>query len=245
MQMCSNYRPSSIEAFRDSVLEDIRETKIQFAAETFPNEFAPIIRLARSESGLPAKVEAVPARFGLVPFWAKDNEVAKLGRKAYNSRTETVASKPMFRAAWNQRRFCLIPAEAFYEPNWESGKAVRWRIEMASHKPFSIAGIWESHGKGETYFESFSMLTINADTHSVMNHFHRPDDEKRMVVIVEPNEYIEWLNTTTAEATRFFKAFPADLMISNPSPLVPKAPRVKPKAKSAENAFGAHDALFK
>jgi len=56
---------------------------------------------------------------------------------------------------------------------------------MASHAPFAIGGIWESHGKDETYFESFSMLTINADTHPVMNHFHRPGDEKRMVVIAQ------------------------------------------------------------
>ena len=242
--MCSNYRSSSIEVFRNGVLADIRETKILFAAETFPNELAPIIRLARAESGQPTHFEAVPARFGLVPFWAEDNEVAKLGRMAYNSRTETVASKPIFRTAWNQRRFCLIPAEAFYEPNWESGKAVRWRIEMASHKPFAIAGIWDSHGKDETYFELCSMLTINADTHPVMNHFHRPGDEKRMVVIVEPNDYVNWLNATTPEATSFFKAFPPDLMVSNPAPLAPKASRVKPKAKSAENASGAHDDLF-
>ena len=122
---------------------------------------------------------------------------------------------------------------------------MRWRIEMASRKPFAIAGIWESPGKDETYFESYSMLTINADTHPVMNHFHRPGDEKRMVVIVEPNDYLNWLNATTAEATRFLKAFPADLMISNPASLTPKAPRVKPNAKSAENASTAHDDLFK
>jgi len=116
--MCTNYRPSSIEAFRDGVLADIRDTKIPFKAEVFPNEFAPIIRLEHSESAEGKNVVAVSARFGLVPFWAKDDSVAKLGRMAYNARTETVASKPMFRTAWNQRRFCLIPAEAFYEPNW-------------------------------------------------------------------------------------------------------------------------------
>ena len=89
------------------------------------------------------------------------------------------------------------------------------------------------------------MLTINAGTHPVMNHFHRPGDEKRMVVIVQPNDYMKWLNATTAEAIWFFKAFPADLMISNPALLAPKVPPVKPKAKSAENASSAHDYLFK
>ena len=242
--MCTNYRPSSIEAFRDGVLADIRDTKTPFKAEVFPNEFAPIIRLEHNESAGRKNVVAVSARFGLVPFWAKDDAVAKLGRMAYNARTETVASKPMFRTAWNQRRFCLIPAEAFYEPNWESGKAVRWRIEMASYEPFAIGGIWESHGKDDTYFESFSMLTINADTHPVMNHFHRPGDEKRMVVIVEPSEYLNWLNATTSDATQFFKPFSADLMAAKPEPLPPRPPRVKPKAKVIESDSNAYDRLF-
>ena len=241
--MCTNYRPSSIEASRDGVLPDIRDTKIPFKVEVFPNEFAPIIRLEDSESAVSKNVVAVSARFGLVPFWAKDDAVAKLGRMAYNARTETVASKPMFRTAWNQRRFCLIPAEAFYEPNWESGKAVRWRIEMASHAPFAVGGIWESHGKDDTYFESFSMLTINADTHPVMNHFHRPGDEKRMVVIVEPDEYLNWLNATTSEATQFFKLFSADSMAAKPEPLPPRPPRVKPKAKSVDADSDVHDRL--
>lgn len=115
--MCTNYRPLSVEAFRDGVLADIRETKIPFKAEVFPNEFAPIVRLEHSTLEETKKLALVSARFGLAPFWAQDDEVAKLGRMAYNSRTETVASKPMFRTAWNQRRFCLIPAEAFYEPS--------------------------------------------------------------------------------------------------------------------------------
>ena len=43
--MCTNYRPTAIEAFRSGALEDIRETKIQFKSEVFPNDIAPIIRL--------------------------------------------------------------------------------------------------------------------------------------------------------------------------------------------------------
>ena len=158
--------------------------------------------------------------------------VAKLGRMAYNALTETVASKPMFRTAWNQRRFYLVPAEAFYEPNWESGNAVRWRIEMASHEPFAIGGIWESYGKGETYFESFSMLTINADAHVVMNHFHKLGDEKRMPVIIEPENYLKWLAASMETAAQFFRPLSPDLMTAKPEPLAPRSVKLaKPRAK--------------
>ena len=58
---------------------------------------------------------------------------------------------------------------AFYEPNYESGKAVRWRIERADGQPFCLAGIWERrmHDEGPAHW-SFSMLTINADEHPLM-----------------------------------------------------------------------------
>lgn len=41
---------------------------------------------------------------------------------------------------------------------------------------------------------SFSMLTINADAHSLMRLFHRPVDEKRMVVVRPEERYDDWLN---------------------------------------------------
>lgn len=231
--MCTNYRPSAIEAFNSGALADIRDTKISFKPEVFPNDAAPIIRPARSDDKSSAPPEWVPARFGLVPFWAKDDQVTKLGRMAYNSRTETVASKPMFREAWKRAQFCLIPADLFYEPNWESGCAIRWRIEMASREAFAIGGIWESHGSGEAYFESFSMLTINADTHPLMNHFHRPGDEKRMPVIVEAADYPAWLAATASDAPAFFKHYPAELMVARPEPMPPRAKRAKPQPKAA------------
>jgi putative SOS response-associated peptidase YedK len=39
-----------------------------------------------------------------------------------------------------------------------------------------------------------SMLTVNADDHPLMRHFHRPEDEKRMVVILEEADFDAWLD---------------------------------------------------
>ena len=77
--------------------------------------------------------------FGMVPHWADH----KLARQTYNARTETVASKPSFRSAWKRKQFCIIPTANFFEPNYETGKPVRWRIERADGGPVAIAGIWE------------------------------------------------------------------------------------------------------
>lgn len=243
--MCTNYRPSPLEAFREGLSEDIRQTKINpFKVEAFPNDLAPIIRLEHTDSVTRRQLEWTPARFGLVPFWAKEEDVAKLGRMAYNSRTETVSSKPMFRGAWSRRQFCLVPTEAFYEPNWESGKAIRWRIEMASREPFAIGGLWERHGDGERCFESFSMLTVNADEHPVMNHFHRPGDEKRMPVIVPASDYRTWLESTVESAPQYFKCFPPELMTAKAEPLPPRPKREKPRAKEKAEETPQNESLF-
>ena len=78
-------------------------------------------------------------RWGLVPAWAKD---IKIGAKSINARAETVAEKPMFRAALNRRR-CLIPADGYYE--WQAaGKQKRpFHFRYPDQRPFAFAGPWE------------------------------------------------------------------------------------------------------
>jgi putative SOS response-associated peptidase YedK len=53
----------------------------------------------------------VPAKWGLVPRWAKDRNRAS---QAINAKTETVEVKPTFGEAFTQRR-CIVPADGFFE----------------------------------------------------------------------------------------------------------------------------------
>jgi putative SOS response-associated peptidase YedK len=66
------------------------------------------VLVARDHDG---KREGVAMRWGLIPSWAKDAKMAQI-----NARSETAATKPMFRAAFKKRR-CLILANGYYE--WE------------------------------------------------------------------------------------------------------------------------------
>ena len=140
-----------------------------------------------------------PARFGLIPSWAKDEE---FGRKTYNARSETVSEKPSYKHAWSKRHYALALADAIYEPCYESGKAVRTKIFQANHEPMAIASIWDTWTEPETgeLIVSFSMLTIEASKHPVMNRCHKPEDEKRTVVPLKPDLFQDWLNATPESA---------------------------------------------
>lgn len=157
----------------------------EFPPEAYPGYLAPIVRCNPQ-----GKVECLLARFGLIPHWAKEEA---FGRRTYNARSETVAEKPSYRTPWRKGQVCLALADAIFEPSYESGRAVRWRISRKDEQPMAVAGLWDTwtnHVTGEIVL-SFTMLTVNADTHPVMQRFHKPDDEKRSVVIVD--QPLEWL----------------------------------------------------
>ena len=145
-----------------------------------------------------------PARFGLIPAWAKDDD---FGRKTYNARSETVGEKPSYRSAWTKRQYALALADAFYEPCYESGKAVRTKIIQANHEPMAIASIWDTWTEPETgeLIVSFSMLTIDASQHTVMNRCHKPGEEKRTVVPLKTELLHDWLNATPESAHALLK----------------------------------------
>lgn len=201
--MCSNYQPVT-RVDRLLTFFGVERAKNEPTHDVFPLGTAPFIRLSveGQEGGKPALI-AEDGIFGLLPAFA--TELA-YGRRTYNCRSETVAELASFKHAWTGGQRCIIPAESFYEPNWETGKAVRWRISQPSDIPMGIAGIyrrWKDPAGGHLF--TFSMLTVNADDHPVMKRFHKPGDEKRMVVILDPSEYMTWLTCTVDEAPKFFK----------------------------------------
>ena len=168
--------------------------------DVFPTYPGPIILKSHNSE----RIAIGLARFGLIPSWAKDID---FGRKTYNARTETVAEKPSYKHAWSKRHFALTLADGFYEPNYESGKAVRTRIKQSNGEPMAIASIWDTWTEPETgeLIVSFSMLTINADAHPMMNRLHKPEEEKRTVIPLRPALFKEWLNATPESAKDLLK----------------------------------------
>lgn len=210
--MCADYTPSREEQIEGQF--GVRSLQLDLPPEAWPGYMAPILRGSHEA---PGEMKVAPAMFGMVPHWADH----KLARQTYNARTETVASKSSFRSAWKRKQFCIIPAANFFEPNYETGKPVRWRIERADGAPVAIAGIWEFRPADQLL--SFSMLTINADGHPLMQRFHKPDDEKRMVMILDPDQYQGWLNGSLATEEDVYRQYPAELLIAQPDPMQPRS----------------------
>jgi putative SOS response-associated peptidase YedK len=238
--MCANYLPPTSERIRRTFGAKVPAQ--EFKQETYPGYLAPIIRLSEDETH---EKESVAACFGMVPPWAE----LKLSRQTYNARSETVAEKPSFRSAWRKGQFCIIPADAIFEPRYASGQASRWKITTVDERPLGIAGIWEwrpNGGPEDRPLVSFSMLTINADDHPLLRQFHKPEDEKRMVVILEPQQYDLWLQADATTAASFLKPYPAEALKAAAAPRpVARKPAVRKKPESLpEGRHGGTASLF-
>ena len=148
-------------------------------------------------------------RWGLIPRWAKD---AKIAARLINARSETLAEKPSFRAAFKARR-CLIPASGFYEWKKLGSRKQPYFIGLADRKPFAFAGLWESWlaPEGEE-IRTCTILTTRANTLIA-------DIHDRMPVILAADRHERWLAPqplAAAETAGLFEPFPADEMLAYP-----------------------------
>lgn len=165
-------------------------------------------------------LEARLGVFGLVPHWAKTpNESI---RRCYNARSETVATKPSFRDAWRKGQRCIVPAEAFFEPNWETGKAIRWRIERSDARPVLVGGLWSEWADKSTgeILLSFSLLTVSVETHALLKRLHGPEDEKRGLVMLGAEDSERWLKGDSGEVEALLRPYASDELVGCPDPLV-------------------------
>lgn len=211
--MCTNYEPAQADLFE--AFTDFPVPNFDYPRETYKDYLAPILRMRDGERSTD------PASFAMVP-----RKHIPPGVKLFdtmNARAETIGEKRSYSGAWKKLQLCLIPCSAFFEPNYETGKPVRWSIGLATGRPFAIAGLWREWQEPEGLALSFTMLTVNADNHPLMKRFHKPGAEKRSVVVLRPEEYDDWLGSRTVdEARSFLNLFPADEMAAVAAPKPPR-----------------------
>jgi len=157
------------------------------------------------------KRELVPARWGLTPAWWK--KPLKELPATFNARAESVATKPMFKAAYAKRR-CIIPASGFYEWTGEKGKRQPHYITPTDQTVFSFAGLWEKWIDPSTGKPLRSATIIITDAQEPIRSLH-----DRMPVMLAAEDFELWLSGEEAIETLAAKPMP-------PVNIWPVSPRV-------------------
>jgi putative SOS response-associated peptidase YedK len=197
---------------------DVAAPEITFERDLWPRKLGVFVRNASvaAEGDVPVRELGV-GQFGFVPTWVKSASDAKLrSTKMINARSETVTTSNNFRDTWLAGQRCIVPMMAFFEDDWRSGKAVPTRITRVDGKPMGVAGLWERWAKDGAEIISFTLLTVNANSHALLNRYQQNGNEKRMPVILGEGAYDAWLNTRPEKAREFMRAYSAQLLTANP-----------------------------
>jgi putative SOS response-associated peptidase YedK len=122
--------------------------------------------------------------WGLLPGWAGDPKAAA---HAFNARAESVATKPMFRQAFERRRL-LVPVDGFYE--WAavpgSSRKQPYFFQRADGDPVVLAGLWEYWARGDDRRRTATVLTSTAGPDMPLH--------DRQPVVLEPQDWERWLH---------------------------------------------------
>jgi putative SOS response-associated peptidase YedK len=190
---------------------------------TAPAEMAPRYNIAPTQPipVVPNNAENSVEFFnwGLIPSWAKD---PKIGNRMINARSETLAEKPSFRAAYKRRR-CLVLADGFYEWQRVPGRKTKipTYIRMQSDEPFAFAGLWESWHSGDgSHILSCTIITTTPN--ELLESIHN-----RMPVILARDDYGTWLDPEERKAEDLqallrpypaaeMRAYPVSTMVNSP-----------------------------
>jgi putative SOS response-associated peptidase YedK len=151
----------------------------------------------------------VSFRWGLIPFWAKDEQI---GYRMINARSETVAEKRTFAQALKKRR-CLIVADGFFE--WQKLEDKKIKIPMyitlKSQRPFGFAGLYDTwKSKDGKVIQSCTIITTRPN--ELLEPIHN-----RMPVIIPEDDRTLWLDHSIEDPQQFtglFAPYPARDMIA-------------------------------
>lgn len=131
--------------------------------------------------------------WGLVPPWASDTSGAA---RLINARSESVAEKPSFRAAFRRRR-CIIPVNGFYEWTTVPGATRKQPvfIHHAQDDLLAFAALyefWRAPGSTEDEPGLFSTCILTCEANVTISAVH-----DRMPVILSGEHWSTWMSAET------------------------------------------------
>jgi putative SOS response-associated peptidase YedK len=133
--------------------------------------------------------KAVLARWGLVPFWAKD---LKTGYRMINARAEgLLESRAYAPLVKKQSNRCLILADGFYEwlkPENPKGLKQPVRFTVDDGEPFAFAGLATSREWEGEQLTTCTIITTEANEEVARVHNRMP------VILPDPEAETAWMS---------------------------------------------------
>jgi len=217
--MCGRY---TLYHSSNEIVDRFRTMQVEFDLEQrfniAPTQMVAVV--AEKAEGGETHRRLEPVKWGLVPFWVKDITTFK---PFFNTRTETIAEKPSFKAAFTRRR-CLIPCDGFYEWKKTDDGKIPMFISLKNGDTFGMAGIYESwSSKDGDELTTCSIITVPAN--NFMSDIH-----DRMPAIIRREDEDAWLNPLEVNNERLLKMLkPYDdaLMKAHPVSSMVNSPRTE------------------
>jgi len=183
--MCYHYSPAHLNRLKKLYPDKFKKLDYPEYANGFTHPKVP----AATTQGLAL------FSWGLIPHWTKDWETAiKMRRFCLNAKLETLSERPSFRDALQNKQFCILPAESFYEWQWQDAKGktkTKFEIKSMHNDPLYLGGLyshWTDKNTGEIH-ETITIITCPANT--LMEKIH--NTKKRMPILLDDDSGKQWI----------------------------------------------------
>jgi len=221
--MCGRYYRTADK----SALQDVFKAVATGAAATYapaynisPHSIQLIVRQARDR----ATREIVPMRWGLVGHRTKGPGSTITPHIA---RADSLERSPLWSEPFHKRR-CIIPANGYFE--WLQPQGVPYCITLKYSEVFAFAGLWDAWkdpSNGE-WTQSFAIITTHGnEILADFNDNYNDEEDPRMPVILQPDDYDYWLSRDEVNQPRRDLLVPYDAHRMSAWPANPKVGNIK------------------
>lgn len=163
----------------------------------------------------------VPAIWGLVPHWVKDNEQRmKIWNQTLNARGDSIFDKPSFRDAAKSHR-CVLYVDGFFEFHYFKNKAYPFYIHRKDGEPIPIAGLWSEWYDRENKEKLRTFTIITTDGNELLTKIHnnpKLSDSSRMPALLTEEKAEAWISPDKdeQELTQLLIPFPDEMLEAHP-----------------------------